>query len=289
MTDQVHDYHALMMASPLSSVVSNLADMALDYLDHLARECTRFGDVLRDAPPSAQVPTCPEWTADDLLWHVAGGAFAFWTAVVRLRDIVAVEALPDPERPAGHDALLEFWARSRDDMISGLRGVEDGEPIWTWSADHTAGWIKRRMAHEILIHRVDAELTVGGRSDIPTAFASDGVDEVLRHFFGNVPKWASWDGGAPNGPVGRVVALDTGGEWTFQLGSLSGTDPDGKHYEAEPALALHPASQLPSFTVRAQAADLDLWLWNRPTTGVIEMEGDNNDFQRMVAMITGGI
>jgi uncharacterized protein (TIGR03083 family) len=263
--------------------------MALDYLDHLARECARFGDVLRDAPPSAQVPTCPEWTGDDLLWHVAGSVFTFWTEVVRLRDIAAVEAVPDPERPSGHDALLDFWARRRDDMIEALRGVDDTEPMWTWSSDHTAGFVKRRMAHELLIHRVDAELTVGDRSPIDTMLASDGVDEVLRHFFGNHPDWASWDGGAPDGPVGRAVAADTDAEWAFQLGSLSGTDPDGKHYEAEPALALHPADPLPSFTVRAQAADLDLWLWNRPPTGAIETDGDNNDFQRMVAMITGGI
>lgn len=266
--------------------------MTLDYLDHLARECTRFGDVLRDADPSAQVPTCPEWTADDLLWHVAGGAFAFWTAVVRLRDIKAVEALPDPDRPAGHDALLEFWAHSRDDMIGVLRGVEDSEPIWTWSAasaDHTAGWIKRRMAHEMLIHRVDAELTVGDRSDIATAFASDGVDEILRHFFGNVPEWASWDGGAPTGPIGRVVAVDTGAEWTFQLGSLSGTDPDGQRYAGEPALALTGPEQGASFIVRAPAVDLDLWLWNRPTPGEIEVDGDSTDVERMVAMVTGGI
>jgi hypothetical protein len=208
---------------------------------------------------------------------------------VRLRDIKAVEALPDPDRPTGHDALLEFWARSSDDMIGVLREVEDSEPIWTWSTDHTAGWIKRRMAHEMLIHRVDAEVTVGNRSDIPTAFASDGVDEILRHFFGNVPEWASWDGGAPAGPVGRVATADTGAEWTFQLGSLSGTDPDGQHYAGERALALRGADEQPSFSVRAPAVDLDLWLWNRPTRGEIEVDGDGADFQRMAVMVTGGI
>jgi uncharacterized protein (TIGR03083 family) len=273
----------------LSVPGTSLADVTMDYVQHLARECGRFGDVLRDADPAAQVPTCPEWTADDLLWHVAGSAFAFWTAVVRLRDIKAVEALPDPDRPNGHAALLEFWARSRDDMIGVLRDVEDSEPIWTWSTDHTAGGIKRRMAHEMLIHRVDAELTVGDRSDISTAFASDGVDEILRHFFGNVPEWASWDGGAPTGPIGTVVAVDTGTEWTFQLGSLSGTDPDGKHYQGERALALRSADDTATFTVRASAVDLDLWLWNRPTPGEIEVDGDGADFEQMAVMITGGI
>lgn len=263
--------------------------MALDYLDHLTRESTRFGDVLRDAPPSAHVPTCPDWTGDDLLWHVAGSVFTFWTAVVRLRDITAVEAVPDPDRPDSRDALLEFWARSRADMIEALRGVDDAEPMWTWSSDHTAGFVKRRMAHELLIHRVDAELTAGDRSPVDAAFASDGVDEILRHFFGNVPEWATWDGGAPAGPIGRVVALDTGAEWTVQLGSLSGTDPDGRHYAAEPAVMLRNSDEPASFAVQGSAADLDLWLWNRPTVGEIATDGDAPDLEQMQAMVVAGI
>lgn len=263
--------------------------MPLDYLDHLSHECARFGDVLRDADPAARVPTCPDWTADDLLWHVAGEAFAFWTAVLRLRDIQAVEDLPDPDRPAGHDDLLAFWERSRDLMIDALRGVQDDEPIWTWSADHTAGFIKRRMAHEMLIHRVDAELTVGRRSDIAADFAADGVDEVLRHFFGNRPDWARWDGGAPTGPVGRVETTDTGDAWAIRLGTLSGTDPRGQVYTGEPALALVGASEQAAFTARGEAADLDLWLWNRPTTRAVDVAGDEASCASFRAMVTAGI
>lgn len=263
--------------------------MTLDYLDFLARECTRFGDVMRAAAPSAPVPTCPEWTADDLLWHVAGRVFPFWTAVVRLRDIAAVQELPDPDRPAGHDALLDLWQQSSAAMLDVLHRVDDSESMWTWSSDHTAGFIKRRMAHETLIHRVDAEVTVADRTGIPAELASDGVDEVLRHFFGNAPDWASWDGGAPDGPIGRVVATDTDAEWTVQLGALSGTDPDGRRYDAEPALVLRGADEGTSFTLRAAAADLDLWLWNRPTFGELAVDGDGADFERMKAMVSAGI
>jgi hypothetical protein len=44
---------------------------SLDYVAHLARESARFADVLRAAPAPARVPTCPEWDAVDLLWHLA--------------------------------------------------------------------------------------------------------------------------------------------------------------------------------------------------------------------------
>jgi len=49
----------------------------LDYLGHLASESARFADAIRLAPPAARVPSCPDWTADDLLWHLAEVQF-FW-------------------------------------------------------------------------------------------------------------------------------------------------------------------------------------------------------------------
>ena len=51
--------------------------MPLDYLDHLRSDSDRFIDVLRRAPGDAPVPSCPDWDADDLLWHL-GGVQWFW-------------------------------------------------------------------------------------------------------------------------------------------------------------------------------------------------------------------
>ena len=53
----------------------------LAHLTHLARDSARFVAVLRQTPPGTRVPTCPDWDADDLLWHLAavsadGGAAA---------------------------------------------------------------------------------------------------------------------------------------------------------------------------------------------------------------------
>src|SRR5665811_2356206 len=45
----------------------------LDYLSHLALDSARFVEVLRQAPSGARVPTCPDWDADDLLWHLGEG------------------------------------------------------------------------------------------------------------------------------------------------------------------------------------------------------------------------
>src|SRR3954452_8365930 len=54
------------------------------YLDHIRTESARFREVLTGCGPSARVPTCPEWDAADLLWHLAGVQL-FWAKVLRHR------------------------------------------------------------------------------------------------------------------------------------------------------------------------------------------------------------
>ena len=49
----------------------------LPFLDHLAADSARFREVLTTAPAGARVPTCPDWDADDLLWHL-GEVQWFW-------------------------------------------------------------------------------------------------------------------------------------------------------------------------------------------------------------------
>ena len=56
----------------------------LDYLGHLARESALFGHALDGAAQDAPVPSCPGWTADDLLWHL-GEVLWFWGTIVRER------------------------------------------------------------------------------------------------------------------------------------------------------------------------------------------------------------
>jgi hypothetical protein len=45
-----------------------------------------------------------------------------------------------------------------------LAATAPSTPAWTWSEDHTVGFIRRRQAHEALIHRIDAEQAAGDRT-----------------------------------------------------------------------------------------------------------------------------
>jgi uncharacterized protein (TIGR03083 family) len=273
------------MVSDRLPVPVTVVAMELDYLAHLERETARFADVLADADPRAAVPSCPEWTADDLLWHL-GEVFLFWGTIVRerLADPSAAEAAK-PDRPDGRAGLVALYDRTRTDLIATLRDTSPDVPVWTWSPDNTAGFVRRRMAHEALIHRLDAELTVDTVSEFDAALATDGVLEILQYFHG-YPEWATW---AADGPVGRLRADDTGAAWLIQLGTFSGLSPNsGKAWDHEPSLELVNAGS-PTFTLSADARDLDAWLWGRPPLTEPAVDGDADGFAQLQAIVAAGI
>src|SRR5947207_12648753 len=108
----------------------------LDYVDHLVRESARFAEAISEAPPEAPVPSCPDWNADDLLWHLAEVQF-FWAAVVgeKLSGDEAKER--NPERPADRAGLLAFYQRASRGLGQILASASPDTPAWTWSDDHT--------------------------------------------------------------------------------------------------------------------------------------------------------
>jgi uncharacterized protein (TIGR03083 family) len=258
--------------------------MPLDYLSHIRAESARFGAVLRDCDPDRQVPTCPEWTAADLLWHLTEVQH-FWGTIVRGREQSPPKT--DPPRPETYaDALAEFET-SAAVLADALAETPDDVAVWTWSSDHTIGFVRRRQAHEALIHRLDAELTADAVTEFDPDLALDGVDEVMRVMFGGMPEWASWE---PTGPTGTVRVAGRAAEWPFRMGRQSGTSPEsGTVYTDELGLEVLDAADSPSFTVTGSAADLDAYLWNRPTWGEVQVDGNEEDHKLFLAMIRGGI
>lgn len=252
--------------------------MAIDFVAHLRSESARFREVLAAADPAARVPTCPDWDAADLLWHLAEVQH-FWGVIVRdkLDDPGSTE---EPERPEGYAELLERFDEYSAMLVEGLDGSADDIPVWTWfEADKSVGFVRRRQAHEALIHRIDAELATGEVTHVDSALAADGALEVLEWIYANVPGWATYD---LDGPLGRVVVSDTGDAWFVHLGHWSGESPNsGKTYAAMPALSIVESGE-PAFEVRGPAVDLDCWLWNRPTRAEVVMDGDVDAFRAMI-------
>jgi uncharacterized protein (TIGR03083 family) len=262
----------------------------LDYLAHLTADSRRFADALHQAPSGSQVPSCPGWDADDLLWHLAEVQW-FWGTIVRARitEGSKVQQL-HCERPADRSALRAFYEQSSSELASALAATPPDTAVWTWSSDQTAGFIRRRQAHEALIHRVDAELTGGARTPMATTLSADGVDEVLRVMYGGAPSWGVFT--ADDVKSIRVVAADTGDSWLLTLGRFTGADPDGDAvYDDEPDLRVSPSDYggQAAATISAAAADLDCHFWHRPPVGPVERAGDRAVLAELDTTIAAGI
>jgi len=253
----------------------------LDYLTHLAADSARFVQALAQTPPEARVLTCPDWDADDLLWHL-GQVQWFWAAIIGrgLTVHAEVENLDNGGRPAGRDGLLAFFGQASDDLRHNLAAACPQTSAWTWSRDQRVGFIRRRQAHEALIHRIDAELTAGDRTPMDPDLRTDGVDEALCFLDAEPAPSAHF---APDpAPSVRVQTTGTGRSWLLWLGQLTGLKETGTAHD-EPVLTLagSDTGEPAAATVTAAAADLHCWLWHRPTRGALKGSGGRLALDRL--------
>jgi len=228
------------------------------YLQHLRSESQRFRDVLAACDPRADVPSCPDWRADDLLWHL-GQVQHHWTWVVTNRP-KDPEEYDEPERPGDYAGLLTFYDRQYVALAEALEKADPSDEAWTWSQDHTVGFISRRQAHEALIHRRDAELTVGAVTPFPVDLAADGVDEVLDIMYGGCPPWGEF---SPLPHYIRLDLTDTGDQVWVQFGRFHGTDPDGIHHDEDDIHVVADPGVEPDAVIAGTAEVLDARLWRR--------------------------
>jgi uncharacterized protein (TIGR03083 family) len=251
--------------------VTRLAPEA--YLAHIEAESARFLEVLSTCPPDARVPSCPDWTAADLLWHL-GTVQYFWHRIVSTRP-AGPDGYEEPARPASYDELLAFFSATHASFVSALAAAGPQEPAWSWSlpSDQNVAFTYRRQAHEALIHRLDAELAAGVSSAMPADLATDGVHEALDVMFGGLPPWGAF---TPEPSYVEYRVTDTGVSIWAQIGTFSGTSPEGKTYADEPDQHVVPAPEVtPALVVSGTAADLDAWLWHRVGDERVLIEGDD--------------
>ncbi|MCF6379552.1 maleylpyruvate isomerase family mycothiol-dependent enzyme [Nocardioides KLBMP 9356] len=254
------------------------------YLDHVRSESARFREVLTTCDPTARVPSCPDWDAADLLWHLAT-VQRWWAEVLSARPARPEEV--DPERPEAYDDLLSTFDERSAELVRVLGEADPADEAWNWSDDHTVGFILRRQAHEALIHRVDAEQTAGVDSELDPLLASDGVHECLAVMYGGCPPWGRWE---PGEGLVRVDVTDTGESFWVRFGTFSGTDPDsGTTYSDEEDFhVVDPPGDgdvEPDAVVDGTAAALDLWLWSRGNDTDISVVGDREVLDRFRAIV----
>lgn len=278
--------------------------MSIDATETIRQESDRLAAALAAADPARQVPTCPDWTAADLLWHLTE-VHELWAGALSARVTTADEAMalegsaaPRPEDPA---AVPERRLVATESLLAALAARADDEPAWFWySAEQTVGSIRRMQMHEATIHRVDAELT----ADLPVTpvdaeIAAAGLDHVLRVMWPAAFEWIpDWATTRPVAVIG--IRPEGGAERLLGISRWSGTRPrDGQVFDVPVGRVLErpeDAAALPRATVSGSALALDLWAWGRSRAldrlagGAegIEVDGDAEAVAQLEALLAVG-
>ncbi len=141
------------------------------------------GVLASGATLGTRVPTCPEWTLDELLRHT-GGALRWSAELVRTRatEDIPEEKVPQCAGPAEQTAtaLADWLDDSGRRLAEALREAGPETPVWTWAWRQDAGFWARRMTHELAVHRADATLAAGLDYQVDPEVAADALDEWLE-------------------------------------------------------------------------------------------------------------
>ncbi|WP_330460083.1 maleylpyruvate isomerase family mycothiol-dependent enzyme [Streptomyces sp. NBC_00820] len=199
------------------------------YCDEIAYQVGRLRDVVTSgADLSATVPTCPDWSLEQLVRHV-GGALRWVDTLVRARaqENIPREEVPDWAGPEerGDAAALEKWlGEAGESVVAALREAGPDVAVWTWMGLLTTGFWARRMTHETAVHHADAALAAGLPYEIASEVAADALDESLELTLRVLPLRGR-DEALREGPARSVHlhATDTGAaldaEWLMEFGA----------------------------------------------------------------------
>jgi uncharacterized protein (TIGR03083 family) len=239
------------------------------YISYLNADYARLLACLPNEPVA--VPSCPGWTTNDLAKHMGhvylGQAYVVETGV-------KAEAKEHLAPYARTDDVLEFMGWGFVAIIKALDLARPERKTWSWHhSDNTVDFWFRRMAHETVIHRIDAELACDLVTTIPEDLALDGVDEVLDF----LPLLGSWEG-APNQAFGIVSISALGSKQTTNW-DIEFTADYAKVSKVE---NVNPRARL---TISGTPEAMDLYLWGRinSSDSRITITGDGeNDFKQLM-------
>ena len=215
------------------------------------------------------VPNCPEWMLDDLAYHVG---MVYWHKTECMRQGRFPDWPPEETDESTLDLLDRTYAELAVEFAT--RKPEEHAPTW-YEPEQTVGFWIRRMAHETVIHRVDAEQCTGAAlAGIPDDLALDGVDEVLERMlaYGSTTSREEFAGSLP--AEDRAAVLVRAGD----RGWLVRAKPDG--VVVEPAAPDAPASA----TLSGTPVQMLLWLWRRAEGGV-DRAGDPALIDELTALL----
>ena len=245
----------------------------MDIAQHITivdQEGKLFAEAARRAGLDADVPDCPGWAVRDLVRHL--GMIHLWAAghVAYPHEDPLYESEAEehadfarywPELgifwPAD-DELIDWYLRTNANLVASLNEAPPDLEAWTFlpAPSPRAMWA-RRQAHEIAVHRYDAEHAGRDTTGFDPEFADDGIDEILAGF---APRGSSFPVDDTSSIL--VTTTDTGSSWHVTMA------PDG--------ITTFKGTGPADVTLSGDASDLYLAVWNRGDDSAITIEGDRD-------------
>jgi uncharacterized protein (TIGR03083 family) len=227
---------------------------ALDYIGHIRADGNAMADALDHGPLDAPVAACPGWDVAALATHM--GDVHRWAMTAAMTAARPEQGAYETEPPEG--VSLSAWLRDGTEALAAaLEQLDPTAPTWhIFPAPRVVGVWRRRQAHELAIHRWDAETAVGLPARLDPELSSDGIDEYL----GTVLQRLVMRKGLvlPAGSL-HVHCTDVAGEWLIRAG-------DGE-------VLIERAHAKGDVAFRGPAETLVLHFWGR-RGGDIETLGD---------------
>lgn len=234
-----------------------------DHITAIGEEGQLMADAAGQAGLDVDIDACPGWTVRDLVRHVS--EIHLWAAAhVALRatkmwvEDVAELTASWPGLAVfwpADDELAEHYLRTNANLVAELEGAPvDLDAMTFLAAPSPLAMWARRQAHEVAIHRFDAQRAAGVPTVFDAEFAVDGIDELLCAF---APRAKRFPVAASRAML--VHATDTDDCWRVTL------SPDGIATARDDGPA--------DVTVRGRASDVYLVMWNRSDDTVVDVAG----------------
>lgn len=220
----------------------------------------------RACRPGVRVAGASGRTVEQTLSHLSG----ICEQAVRATDLsgrsaeigsTAVSAEEALEAAAPEEAAGRFAVRLAELLVA-FAGRDPAEPCPTWWPEqHTLGFWVRRLLHATTVHRVDLQTAAGVPvSPIPDDVGLDGIDEVLRVWFGYRLRSL---GITANRPC-SVGVHAAGRNWLVTA----------DHEGAAVVASADVAATTPDSVVDGEPGAVYLWLWGRLPERAVRTSGD---------------
>ena len=233
------------------------------YVRTIREDTDRLADAAEEAGLAAAVPACPGWTVAELTQHI-GNVQRTWTQHVTRRSTEPPDFTAAHEAAPDSDERFEWVRRGGHALADALAATPETTPMWVFTGTGTVRFWARRQAHEITVHRCDAEFAAGRLGSIDADLAADGVNE----YFELLERMPAAQAATGAGETIHFHCTDRDVEWLAVI-TENGIELRREHAKGDVA-------------VRGAANAVLLAVWNRigPDNPELEVFGDAEILER---------